>query len=114
MVRAAARARDGDERRGDRCLQPAAVGRHSGTGWPGVTIFEIPRLLRENRDKLDRLAEALLVHEILDAEEIDRVLAGEVLDPPVRAAVDESATEGAGEGMPAEPDSALRPEPGVA
>jgi cell division protease FtsH len=33
-------------------------------------------LLRANRDKLDRLTEALLVHEELDAEEVDRVFAG--------------------------------------
>jgi len=71
------------------------------------------RLLRENRDKLDRLAEALLVHEILDAEEIDRVLAGETLDPPVRV-VTEGAAEDAGGAPPAEADPALHPEPGVA
>jgi cell division protease FtsH len=45
---------------------------------------ETARLLAENRESLDHLAEALLVHEILDAEEIDRILRGETLAPPVR------------------------------
>jgi cell division protease FtsH len=47
---------------------------------------ETARLLSENRGKLESLAEALLVHEILDSEEIDRVLQGETLDPPAPAA----------------------------
>jgi cell division protease FtsH len=34
------------------------------------------KILAENGDKLHRLAEALLEHEILDGEEIDRVIAG--------------------------------------
>ena len=33
-------------------------------------------LLRVNRDKLDQLTEALLVHEELDTEEVDKVFAG--------------------------------------
>jgi cell division protease FtsH len=33
-------------------------------------------LLKQNRDKLDRLTEALLVHEELDTEEVDKVFAG--------------------------------------
>ncbi len=37
-------------------------------------------LLEENRDKLDLLANALIEHELLDREEIDLVLRGEVLD----------------------------------
>ena len=37
------------------------------------------RLLSENIDKLHRLAEALLEHEILDGAEIDKVLNGELL-----------------------------------
>jgi len=40
---------------------------------------ETAALLAANRDKLDLLAEALLVHEILDTDEIDRVLKGETL-----------------------------------
>jgi len=39
------------------------------------------RLLSENIDKLHRLAEALLEREILDGEEIDKVLQGETLAP---------------------------------
>ena len=38
------------------------------------------RLLKENIDKLHRLANALLEYEILDSAEIDKVLAGEPLD----------------------------------
>ncbi|MFH1862819.1 MAG: ATP-dependent zinc metalloprotease FtsH [bacterium] len=40
------------------------------------------KLLQENLDKLHRLAEALLEHEILDGEEIDQVLAGKKLEKP--------------------------------
>ena len=45
---------------------------------------ETAELLRVHRSELERLAEALLIHEILDAEEIDRVLRGETLEPPPR------------------------------
>ncbi len=38
------------------------------------------KLLEDNRDKLDRLAEALLAFEVLDAEEVKRVLAGKPLE----------------------------------
>jgi cell division protease FtsH len=45
-------------------------------------------LLQANRDKLDRLTEALLVHEELDTDEVDKVFAGvpvaEVKREPVR------------------------------
>jgi cell division protease FtsH len=41
------------------------------------------RILNENTDKLHRLAEVLLDREILDSEEIDKVLKGEVLPPIV-------------------------------
>jgi cell division protease FtsH len=40
------------------------------------------QMLAENLDKLRRLAEALLEKEILDGEEIDRVLAGKPLEQP--------------------------------
>ncbi|HEY3789257.1 MAG TPA: hypothetical protein VGL71_10395, partial [Urbifossiella sp.] len=33
-------------------------------------------LIRTNRDKLDRLTDALLMHEELDTEEVNRVFAG--------------------------------------
>jgi len=39
-------------------------------------------LLRQNIDKLNRLAEALLEHEILDGNQVDQVLNGEVLKKP--------------------------------
>jgi cell division protease FtsH len=41
-------------------------------------------ILRENIDILHRLAAALLEREILDGEEIDKVIRGEVLPPPVQ------------------------------
>jgi len=75
--------------------------------------LETARILRDNRDKLDLLAEALLVHEILDAEEIDRVLAGEILEPPIRV-VAETSPETSPVDAPADPGRALRPQPGVA
>jgi cell division protease FtsH len=53
---------------------------------------ETAALLSENREKLDLLAEALLVHEILDADQIRRVLDGEVLEAPVEAPVEEKQT----------------------
>jgi cell division protease FtsH len=43
------------------------------------------RILSENRDKLDRLAQALLVRETLDAEEIEAALGG--IELPVRERV---------------------------
>ncbi|GAB4337010.1 MAG: ATP-dependent zinc metalloprotease FtsH [Calditrichia bacterium] len=41
----------------------------------------VEKLLRENMDKLHRLAEALLEHEILDGQEIDLILEGKELPP---------------------------------
>jgi cell division protease FtsH len=38
------------------------------------------KLLEENREKLVALAEALIEHEVLDREEVDRVIAGEKLE----------------------------------
>lgn len=39
-------------------------------------------IVAQKRDQLDRLSEALLEHETLDAEQIDAVLAGKLLPPP--------------------------------
>ncbi len=47
-------------------------------------------ILSENRDKLNRLAEALLEREILDLEEIDKLLAGEALEQLATANVIDS------------------------
>ncbi|MFA7330837.1 MAG: ATP-dependent zinc metalloprotease FtsH [Candidatus Delongbacteria bacterium] len=78
--------------------------------------LETARLLRDNRDKLDLLAEALLIHEILDADEIVRILSGEILAAPVRVPEPDSAAGGAGESGPALPGPELEPlsQPGVA
>ncbi len=43
-------------------------------------------LLQANRDRLERLARALLEHESLEGEEIDRALAGEPVERPARPA----------------------------
>jgi len=43
-------------------------------------------LLRENFDKLALLAEALLLHEVLDGSQVDRLLRGEELPPPLASA----------------------------
>ncbi|MDZ7372796.1 MAG: ATP-dependent zinc metalloprotease FtsH [candidate division KSB1 bacterium] len=73
---------------------------------------EANRLLRENIDKLHRLAQALLEYEILDGEEIDRVLAGEPLSrvPSRRAPAGKADTaETAGKEPTVAPQPVLRP-----
>ena len=44
---------------------------------------EADKILKENKDKLELLANALLDYEILDADEITKVFSGEVLDKKV-------------------------------
>ncbi|MBY0514647.1 MAG: ATP-dependent zinc metalloprotease FtsH [Gemmataceae bacterium] len=72
-------------------------------------------LLRVNRDKLDRLTEALLAHEELDTEEVDKVFSGVALadikrEPPKPAPVPAEA--------PPVPEKVIAPEappkPGLA
>jgi len=43
---------------------------------------EVKRLLSENRDKLDRLAEALLKYETLDSEDVQRIIRGQPISKP--------------------------------
>jgi len=43
------------------------------------------RLIKENQDRLMRIAEALLTHETLHSADLDRLLAGETLPPPIEA-----------------------------
>jgi cell division protease FtsH len=50
------------------------------------------KLIKENVDKLKDIASALLDREILDREEIEKVLRGEKLDPPHREVPAESVT----------------------
>ncbi|MDH7514635.1 MAG: ATP-dependent zinc metalloprotease FtsH [Bacteroidota bacterium] len=45
-------------------------------------------ILSEHKEVLDRLAQALLEREILDSEEIERIVRGEELPPPARAVSD--------------------------
>ena len=62
------------------------------------------RLLTENRDALERIAEALLEHEVLDARQLKQLIAGEPLEtrppasstPPVREARDDEGEQGVG------------------
>jgi len=64
----------------------------------------VDKILTENKDKLSALADAVLEHEILDAEEIDRVLRGEKLETvkKTRAAPQpEKAKDGIGTEVPA-------------
>jgi cell division protease FtsH len=66
------------------------------------------RLLTENRDALQRIAEALLEHEVLDASQLKQLIAGEPLEtapaetppPPVREAQDEEGEQGMGGLLP--------------
>jgi cell division protease FtsH len=44
------------------------------------------QLIETRRDALDRIADALLVHEVLDAEQVRRIVAGESLESPKVAA----------------------------
>ncbi len=43
---------------------------------------EALQLLTENREILDTIAEALLEREVLEGEEVGRIVRGEVLPPP--------------------------------
>jgi cell division protease FtsH len=44
------------------------------------------QLIESRRDALDRIADALLVHEVLDAEQVRRIVAGEAIEAPKVAA----------------------------
>jgi cell division protease FtsH len=50
-------------------------------------------LLEENKDKLKALAESLIEHEVLDREEIDRVMKGEVLESTKKSRQYQSLSE---------------------
>jgi cell division protease FtsH len=62
------------------------------------------RLLTESKEALQRVAEALLEHEVLDADQLKQLMAGEPLEakpaesppPPVREAKDEGDERGVG------------------
>ena len=62
------------------------------------------RLLTESKEALQRVAEALLEHEVLDANQLKQLMAGEPLEakpaesppPPVREAKDEKGERGVG------------------
>jgi cell division protease FtsH len=44
------------------------------------------KLIESRRDALDRIADALLVHEVLDADQVRRIVAGELIEAPKAAA----------------------------
>jgi len=44
-----------------------------------VQVTRVNEILLENREKLDALSEALFEHEVLNREEIDKVIAGQSL-----------------------------------
>ncbi|MFH1068343.1 MAG: AAA family ATPase, partial [Candidatus Glassbacteria bacterium] len=54
---------------------------------------EAMRILRENRNRLEALAEALLEREVLDAEEINLIISGKKLPAPLKKD-EEAAAEG--------------------
>jgi cell division protease FtsH len=51
------------------------------------------QIIKNNEDKLHALAQALLEREILDAREIDRLIAGETLEPETAAPADTPVEE---------------------
>jgi cell division protease FtsH len=66
---------------------------------------EIKRIVTENyvkakgviethRDALDRIADALLIHEVLDADQVRRIVAGETIEAPKAPASTPSADDG--------------------
>ncbi len=66
---------------------------------------EIKRIITENysrakkviesrQDALDRIADALLVHEVLDADQVRRIVAGELIEAPKAAANPPTADDG--------------------
>jgi cell division protease FtsH len=69
------------------------------------------KLLRENEDKLHAVAQALLEREILDAVEIDKLLAGEELESP--ADEEKPQTEPTEEAKAAREDTGEEPQSGI-
>jgi cell division protease FtsH len=64
------------------------------------------QLLKDNKDKLDLLATTLLEREVLDGDEMNRLLLGEKLDPPRSPDIDsrpEASSVAETESAPAEP-----------
>jgi cell division protease FtsH len=51
-------------------------------------------LLAQHRVALDRIADALLVHEVLDADQVRRIVAGETLEDPKVASSTPSSDDG--------------------
>ena len=71
------------------------------------------KLLMENREKLNYLAEALLEHETLDADQIDRVIRGEHL-PPIKRSAPETVSTRPEREVPVKGGVVVAPHPGKA
>ena len=54
--------------------------------------------LKAHQPELTKIAEALLVHEVLDAEQVGRISRGQPIEEPTATAVDSSEAASAGEG----------------
>jgi cell division protease FtsH len=52
------------------------------------------KMIETHRDALDRIADALLVREVLDAEQVRRIVAGESLEDPKVAASTPASEDG--------------------
>jgi cell division protease FtsH len=70
------------------------------------------KILTDNRDELDRLAEALIEHELLDFDEVTRVIGGEQLTQvkKTRSLPKRAATEKQSDLNNSQPDSAEQPQ----
>jgi len=71
------------------------------------------KIVRENLPKLHRLANALLEREILDSEEIDKLLRGEEL-PPVERGTNGQGQSNDGSKVSTEQPEKTKPEPAAA
>jgi len=72
-------------------------------------------ILSDNREKLERIAKALLERESLEGEELERALSGQALEPPAAAAAISPQPEPKPEPAPRpeKPIPSLKPKPEV-
>lgn len=67
-------------------------------------------ILKDNRDKLDLMAEALMMYETIDAHQIDDIMAGRKPNPPSDWNDDHKSDSGSAQGAEkSEPDAAAKP-----
>ncbi len=70
------------------------------------------RVIKDNRDKLEAIAEALLKYETLDGDDIDRIIRGEQLDKPTLTDLLEAERAPAARPIKSAPDTSPGPELG--